>query len=107
VTTAAPSEDEALRTLGAGERAAITLAISLHAELLLIDERKGTRAAIAKGFDVTGPLGILRLSAQRGLVDLEDCFEHLKRTNFRYRQEILNALLTEQADNSRGSDSKS
>jgi predicted nucleic acid-binding protein len=38
--------------------------LSLHADLILVDERKRTSAAIAKGFEVTGTLGILRLAAQ-------------------------------------------
>ena len=63
-------DDAALQPLGAGERAAITLALSMHADLILIDERKGTSVAIAKGFTVTGTLGILRLAAQGGLIDL-------------------------------------
>ena len=88
-------DDPALRSLGAGERAAITLALSLHADLILIDERKGTSAAIAKGFEVTETLGILRLAAQGGLIDLADTIMKLKRTNFRYRQEMLDDLLDE------------
>jgi hypothetical protein len=42
-------------------------------------------------------LGNLGLAARRGLIDLADCFARLKRTNFRYRQEIMDALLDEQA----------
>ena len=63
-----PLEDAAFAPLGAGERAAITLALSQHADLILID-------------------------ARRGLIDLADSFRLLKRTNFRYRQEIMDALL--------------
>jgi hypothetical protein len=48
-----------------------------------------------KGFDVVGTLGILRLAAQRGLIDLADSFARLIRTNFRYRQDILDAMLAE------------
>ena len=81
--------------LGAGERAAITLALSMHADLILIDERKGTKAALNKGLEVVGTLGILRLAARRGLIDLADCFARLKRTNFRYRQDIMDAMLAE------------
>jgi predicted nucleic acid-binding protein len=88
-------EDAALRTLGTGEREAITLALSLHADLILIDERKGTSVALRKGFAVTGTLGILRLAAKRDLVDLADTLSQLKRTNFRYRQEMINDLLNE------------
>lgn len=65
VASVSPIDDETFRALGAGERAAITLALSMHADLILIDERKGTKAAINKGFDVTGTLGILRMAAMR------------------------------------------
>jgi predicted nucleic acid-binding protein len=56
---------------------------------------KGTSAAIAKGFEVTGTLGILRLAAQGGLIDIADTIIKLKRTNFRYRQGMLDDLLNE------------
>jgi predicted nucleic acid-binding protein len=55
-------DDTALLPLGAGERAAITLALSLHADLILIDERKGTHVALNKGFEVAGTLGVLALA---------------------------------------------
>jgi predicted nucleic acid-binding protein len=87
----------ALGSLDAGERAAITLALSLPADLILIDERKGTKVALGKGFEVTGTLGVLGLAARRGFVDLADSFARLKRTNFRYRQEIMDALLDQRA----------
>jgi predicted nucleic acid-binding protein len=35
--------EDVLRSLDAGERAAIILALSIHADLVLIDERKGTQ----------------------------------------------------------------
>ena len=88
-------DDVSLGLLGAGERAAITLALSMRADLILMDERKGTVVALAKGFEVTGTLGILRLAAQRGLIDLADTLAKLKRTNFRYRQEMIDDLLNE------------
>ena len=49
VVRIAEVEDISLKTLGAGERAAITLASSIGADLILIDERKGTAAALASG----------------------------------------------------------
>lgn len=63
---------------------------------MLIDERKGAAAALRKGLEVTGTLGILGLAARRGLVDLGDCFARLKQTNFRYRQQIMDALLAQE-----------
>jgi predicted nucleic acid-binding protein len=98
VTKVEAIDDPTLRTLGAVERGAITLALALRAGLVLIDERKGTAVALNKGVDVTGTLGVLTLAARRGLVDLADSFARLKRTNFRYRQEIMDELLNRQED---------
>ena len=39
----------------------------MHADLLLMDDRRGLRAAKQQGLRVTGTLGILDLAAQRGL----------------------------------------
>src|SRR5579883_38881 len=86
-------DDAALRALGAGERAAIALAVEMGADLLLIDERKGTSAALRKGFEVSGTLGILALAARLGFIDLAEAFARLKGTNFRYRQAIMDDLL--------------
>lgn len=44
---------------------------------------------------MTGTLGVLDLAARRGLVDLADSLTRLKATNFRYRPEILDALLAQ------------
>jgi predicted nucleic acid-binding protein len=83
--------------LDQGERAAIALAVEINADLLLMDDREGVAVARSKGFSVTGTLGVLNLAARRGLVNLADSFARLKRTNFRYRQEIMDAILAEQA----------
>ncbi len=91
-----PVDDAAFLPLGTGERAAITLALSMRADLILIDERKGTRVALDKGFAVAGTLGVLALAARRDMVDLADSFARLKRTNFRYRQEVMDLLLNQQ-----------
>jgi predicted nucleic acid-binding protein len=82
-------DDPALDALDAGERAAIALGISLKADLILVDERKGSVVAANKGFETTGTLGILDLAAKRNLLDLRDAIERLKQTNFRYRRESL------------------
>ncbi len=89
----APSDDPALQALDAGERSALALGTSLGADLILIDDRKGAAAAMRKGFEITGTLGLLTRAAQRGLLDLADALAQLKRTNFRYRQELFNDLL--------------
>jgi predicted nucleic acid-binding protein len=90
-------DDESLAGLDEGEQAAIALAAALNADLLLMDDREGVMVARSKGLEVTGTLGILSLAARRGLIDLEDSFARLKNTNFRYRQEIMDALLDQKA----------
>jgi predicted nucleic acid-binding protein len=82
-----------ISTLNKGEQAAIALASSLKADLILMDDRAGVAAANKQGFHVTGTLGVLGVAAQQGLVDLAEMIARLKATNFRYRQEILDALL--------------
>ena len=95
VLEAKETDDPALQTLDPGERSAIALGISLKADLILIDERKGTAVALSKGFETTGTLGILDLAAKRGPIDLRDAVDRLKRTNFRYRQELINGLMAQ------------
>ena len=75
-----------------GEAAAISLALSLHAELLLMDDRRAVRAARSQGLRVTGTLGVLDLAAERGLIDFAQAIHELERTTFRRPVELLNAL---------------
>ncbi|MDN3622416.1 DUF3368 domain-containing protein [Methylobacterium isbiliense] len=86
-------EEDALRMLDEGERAAIALAIALRADLILMDDRAGVGAARARAFAVTGTLGILDLAARRGLIDLERAVTRLRGTSFRCRPALLDALL--------------
>ncbi|HUH64464.1 MAG TPA: DUF3368 domain-containing protein [Terracidiphilus sp.] len=86
-------DDPATARLDSGEREAIALAEQLKAELILMDERKGTKVCLQKGFSVVGTLGLLDLAARRGMVDFIACIEELKRTNFRYRPETLARMI--------------
>jgi predicted nucleic acid-binding protein len=79
--------------LDEGETAAIALAESLHADLLLIDERNGVRVARRRGLRVTGTLGVLDLAAERGLLDFAVAIDKLERTTFRRPESVLEALL--------------
>lgn len=93
VCEAPPTNDPQLLGLDIGERSAIALGVSIRADLILIDDRKGALMARRKGFETTGTLGVLDLAARRGLIDLADAFGRLKQTNFRYKQEIIDAIL--------------
>lgn len=93
IAPAVPCVDPETAMLDDGERAAIELAAVVDADLILMDERKGVRISLKKGFEVTGTLGVLDLAARRGLINLAECFDRLKTTNFRYRAELLDNLL--------------
>jgi len=54
VHDAVVNHDPALSNLDPGERAAIALGITLKADLILLDERRGNAAATGKGLEVTG-----------------------------------------------------
>jgi predicted nucleic acid-binding protein len=98
---ASPAWLEVVETQGAdpvvglhqGEAAAIALAVSFHADLLLMDERKGVKVARGKGFRVTGTLGLLEMAAQRGLVDFAEAAERLRETTFRSPEALLDLML--------------
>ena len=79
--------------LDEGETAAIALAESLHAELLLIDERNGYRAAKGRGLRVTGTLGVLDMAADHALLDFAGAIQKLRDTNFRRPEALLGTLL--------------
>jgi predicted nucleic acid-binding protein len=82
------SGDPALQSFDEGEKSALTLGMTLGAQRIQIDERKGAAVALQKGFEVTGTLGLLTRAAQRGLLDLRGALQRLKGTNFRYRQVV-------------------
>ena len=89
----APMEVEPIPDLHVGETAAISLARECHAELLVIDETQGRKAAGDRGLTITGTIGVLEAAAQRGLVRLEDEFERLKRMGFWVDPKLLDARL--------------
>lgn len=56
------------RLVDAGEAEAIELALELHADRLLIDERKGRKLAIQEGVAVIGLLGVVLLARRKALI---------------------------------------
>ena len=79
--------------LGAGETEAISLAIELSADQLLLDERKARKLAKARGFTVTGTLNILEYAALQELIDLPMVIAKLQQTTFRAPADLVQAIL--------------
>lgn len=85
--------DATLNVLDPGEQAAITLAQTLPADLLIIDERLGRRMASDRGIPIIGTLGILDDAARQGFVELSEAIARLQQTNFRVSRRIIQKLL--------------
>ena len=86
----APTRLDPSLKLGPGESEAISLALELHADLILIDERKGYKVAVARGLTVVSTLAILEEAGFRRLLDFEAAIGQLEReTTFYVTEEVL------------------
>jgi predicted nucleic acid-binding protein len=84
VRAIATAPDSELADLDMGEREAIQLAEEQHADLLLIDERKGRERAKLRGLKTTGTLGVLLSAGELHLIDPEIAYRRLvAETTFR------------------------
>lgn len=80
--------------LGRGEAAALSLAVSLQADLVLIDERQGRLAARRLGLAIKGTVGVLVAARQKRLVpELRPLLEELIRQGARLSPSLKNAAL--------------
>lgn len=84
-----PPSDESLAALDPGERAAISLAISLKAHRLLIDDADGRAEAERRQLKVTGTLGVLAAAHRRGLLKFDAAIELLSDTSFYVSPRLL------------------
>jgi predicted nucleic acid-binding protein len=73
------------------ESDAITLAMELHADQLIVDDREGRREAERRGIPVIGTLGALREAAVLKLLDIRVVVEHLQKTASMSHQKLLQA----------------
>jgi predicted nucleic acid-binding protein len=89
----APAAIEPIPSLHAGELAAISLARELKADLLLIDEVLGRKAAAERLIPFTGTIGVLEFAADEGLVNLKEAFALVKNTDFWISNKLLDERL--------------
>ena len=86
-------DDGALTRLHAGERDAIWLALNVHADAVLLDERRGRQEAENRGLKVIGTLGVLVAAHDRELIDLRATINALRQTSFHASPKLLASIV--------------
>lgn len=81
--------------MGAGESAAISLAVEIGAEFILLDDRAAVQAARVHGLTVAGTLAVLIRASKQNLIDLSETIAKLRLTSFFVSDEILERTLRE------------
>jgi predicted nucleic acid-binding protein len=80
--------------LDPGEAEAITLAVEINAQRLIIDERRGRNEAMRLGLQVTGLLGIVLAAKQQGLIPLvQPILDDLRANTFWIRDALYAEVL--------------
>ncbi len=85
----APTNVDPSLNLDQGEAEAIALATERGIRAILIDERKGFRAAKSRGLEPLGILAVLEVSAVRGFIDFDEAISRLKATTFRFTENLI------------------
>jgi predicted nucleic acid-binding protein len=89
-----PAEAVFRKELGAGETAALALAKTMGADLILLDDLAARRVAFGLGLRVSGTLGVLAAAAQRGIVpDFAEAMESLRRAGIWVSDSVVAAAL--------------
>ena len=88
-----PIEHAGLNRLHAGERDAISLALTAHADAVLLDERRGRQEAENRGLKPIGTLGVLVAAHKRGLIDLRATIDALRQTSFHASPKLLASIV--------------
>lgn len=83
----------ALNQLDLGEQEAITLALQLQADLILLDDLAARRIATEMQLEIVGLLGILGSAAEKGKIDFSAAIERLQQTTFRASPKLIDSLL--------------
>lgn len=88
--------DPTLPLLDAGEAAALSLAQSIRARLILLDERKARRIAISIGLQVAGTLAVLLRAKQQGCIAMiQPYIVQMQRQGRRFHPDLIARLLVD------------
>jgi predicted nucleic acid-binding protein len=88
-----PPEMVLRKELGAGETAAIALAVRESADLILLDDLAARLVAAELQLNVMGTLGILLAGYSKGMLkSAHDCALDLERSGFRVSKQLLDTI---------------
>jgi predicted nucleic acid-binding protein len=79
--------------LDLGERQALELALEIHADLILLDDKVARRVAFRENFHVKGTLGILADAAKANLLNFAETVEMLRHTTMHLEKEVVDEIL--------------
>ena len=80
--------------LDAGDAEAIALAIKQNADLILLDDLAGRRAAAAYGIKVMGTLGLLKVMYRRGRIEnMKSTLDELQKQGFWMSADLYSRML--------------
>lgn len=90
---AEPGTIQLPRSLGAGEKAALHLAIQNPNTLLIMDDYLARKQAIRMGFNLIGTVGLLDIAEKRGLIgSAEDAITAIRQSGYRISTSILQTI---------------
>jgi predicted nucleic acid-binding protein len=92
VEAQSPSHRDPTLALHSGECEAICLAIEIHADFVLVDDRAARKAATELGLCVVGTLGVLERAAATNLLSLSTVLDALGQTTFKIAPALIAAL---------------
>ncbi len=93
-----------LGILDPGEAQALALAGELHADAVLMDEKRGRRIAKEQGFTTLGTLTVLELAAEKGLLELKTALDALGKTTFHLSAKLVRDILEREVAHKRASE---
>jgi predicted nucleic acid-binding protein len=78
-----------------GEREALALALEMHADLVLLDDKVARRVALREMVRVKGTLGVVADAAHASLLDFAETVKELQHTNMHLHQDIVDEVIRE------------
>jgi predicted nucleic acid-binding protein len=97
VKVQSPTLNDSSLQLHFGEYEAICLAMEIHPDFVLIDDRAARMAAKDRGLNVIGTIGLLDKAAENNLVNLPALFHRLEQTTFKIAPGLMESLLQRDA----------